>query len=338
MSAAEATLDFLTIGEVLVDFSSTAPGPQGFPQYEALPGGAVANVAVALARWGRRSGFLGSVGEDALGRMLAATLAQAGVQCRILTTPRPTSLALVSLAEGGERGFAFYWEGTASAALDRRLAEPEACAGARIFHAGSVSLSTPASREVTLAAVRSARQGGAVISFDANLRPALWGQPGLAREPILEAMRLADIVKLSEEELGFLAGPSEGSRSLRRDDPETRERMLQLRAATGVELLFVTFGRDGCRWLGRQGAGSLDSLPVRALDTTGAGDCFMAGILDAYLALNLPVGALALDDYLAMARRGVTAGALSTERRGGIPSIPAAAAVQARLPVTAPGS
>jgi sugar/nucleoside kinase (ribokinase family) len=323
-----AGLDFLAIGEVLVDFSSTAAGPQGFPQYEALPGGAVANVAVAMARWGRRSGFLGCVGEDALGRMLTATLAQAGVDCRIRSMPRPTSLAMVSLAEGGERSFAFYWEGTSSAALDRGLADPDACAGSRIFHSGSVSLSTPPSREVTLAAMRSAKDGGAVLSFDANLRPALWGPSGPDREPLLEAMRLADIVKLSEEELGFLAGLPAGG-ELRRDDPETRERMLQVRAATGVELLFVTFGRDGCRWLGGQGAGGLASLPVRALDTTGAGDCFMAGILDAFLALNLAVGDLGPGDYRAMARRGVAAGALSTERRGGIPSIPAAAAIQA---------
>ena len=332
MGPSESSLDFLTIGELLVDFSSTAAGPQGFPQYEALPGGAVANVAVAMARWGRRSGFLGCVGEDALGRMLTATLERAGVDCRILASSRPTSLALVSLAEGGERSFAFYWEGTASAALDRRLADPGACLGARIFHAGSVSLSTPGSRAATLAAVRAAKAAGAVISFDPNLRPALWGpEPGLAREAILEAMALADIVKLSGEELGFLAGLPEGVADLNRDDPETGRRMAQLRAATGVELLFATFGRDGCRWLGRDGAGSLASLPVQALDTTGAGDCFMAGILDAYLGLDLAVRDLRAGDYRAMARRGVTAGALSTERRGGIPSIPSREAIQATV-------
>jgi sugar/nucleoside kinase (ribokinase family) len=327
-------MDFLTIGELLVDFSQTTPGPQGYPQYEALPGGAPANVAVALAQWGLRSGFIGNVGGDALGAMLARALGQAGVDCsRLLPSPRPTSLAMVSLAGDGDRSFAFYWQDTSCSTLDPGLADPASCTGARVFHFGSVTLSTAQSRRTTLDAVRAARAAGAVISFDANLRPALWaGQPELAREPMLEAMQLSHIVKLSEEELYFLCGRRAAAATIRRDDPATLRLMTELRAATGVPLLFVTFGRDGCRWQGPAGAGCLDTLEVRPVDTTGAGDCFTAGVLCQFLALGREPQDLGPADCLAMARRGVTCGALSTEKRGGIPSIPTLAEVAARLP------
>jgi sugar/nucleoside kinase (ribokinase family) len=322
-------MDFLTIGEVLVDFSQTAPGPQGFPQYEALPGGAPANVAAALAKWGRRSGIIGQLGQDALGRLLASTLEQAGVDTsRLRPSPERTSLAMVSLSAEGERSFAFYWKDTSCASLDPSLTDPSISTGSRIFHFGSVTLSTPRSRATTLAAVRTAKASGACISFDANLRPGLWaGGAQEARDPILEAMGLADLVKLSEEELGFLCG---SSLELRRDDPATRREMTQLRSATGTPLLFVTFGKHGARWEGPHGSGSVDSLPVRALDTTGAGDCFMAGVLQQWLATSGPVDRLNAADYASMARHGCAAGALSTLVRGGIPSIPALAEIVAK--------
>jgi len=326
-------MDFLTIGELLVDFCQTAPGPHGYPQYEAMPGGAPANVAVAMAKWGLRAGFIGNVGQDALGAMLAATLEQNGVDCsRLLPSRQTTSLAMVSLAPDGDRSFAFYWKDTSCATLEARLAE-SGNVGSRIFHFGSVTLSTPQSRETTLAAVRAARDGGAIISFDANLRPGLWAwEPERAREPILEAMALSGIVKLSEEELYFLAGIQAAPGAMLRDDPRTGRLMAGLREDTGVELLFVTFGSEGARWLGRRGEGALDSLKVKAVDTTGAGDCFMAGVLSRFLALGRDLPELSAGDCLEMARRGVTAGALSTTRRGAIPSIPALDEIALRLP------
>jgi sugar/nucleoside kinase (ribokinase family) len=327
-------MDFLTIGELLVDFSQTTPGPQGFPQYEALPGGAPANVAVAMAKWGLRSGFIGNVGGDALGAMLAATLDRAGVDTsRLKPCPLPTSLAMVSLAADGDRSFAFYWKDTSCSTLEAGLADPGTCAGSRVFHFGSVTLSTPRSRATTLAAARAAKAGGAVVSFDANLRPGLWDyRPEQAREPMLEAMGLADLVKLSEEELYFLAGEPAEPGGIRRDAPRTLELIADLRLRCGVEALFVTFGKDGCRWQGRDGGGALDTLPVRPVDTTGAGDCFMAGTLWEFLALRRGASELRAEDLLAMARRGVASGALSTEKRGGIPSIPTLEEVKARWP------
>jgi fructokinase len=334
MDEARTEMDFLTIGELLVDFCQTTTGPHGYPQYEALPGGAPANVAAAMAIWGLRSGFIGNVGQDALGVMLTDTLKQAGVDCtRLLPSREPTSLAMVSLAPDGDRSFAFYWKDTSCSTLDLNLAEPSSCAGSRIFHFGSVTLSTPGSREATLGAVRAAKAAGAVISFDANLRPGLWAwEPERARAPILAAMQLSNLVKLSEEELYFLANSKVATGDIHRDDPRTGQLLSQLFDATGVELLFVTFGKEGARWQGRHGVGCQDSLKVNALDTTGAGDCFTAGVLHQFVTLNRKLHELSADDYLTMACQGVTAGALSTEKRGGIPSIPSMTEIKARLP------
>lgn len=333
MDKARTEMDFLTIGELLVDFCQTTTGPHGYPQYEALPGGAPANVAAALAKWGLRSGFIGNVGQDALGAMLSTTLQKAGVDCtRLLPSRQLTSLAMVSLAPDGDRSFAFYWKDTSCSTLDLNLAKPSVCSGSRIFHFGSVTLSTPASRETTLEAVRAAKATGAIISFDANLRPGLWAwETERARAPILEAMQLADIVKLSEEELAFLADLKTTPGGIHRDDPGTGQLLAHLFDTTGVELLFVTFGQEGARWHGRRGVGCLDSLQVKALDTTGAGDCFTAGVLHRFATLDRKLQELDAADYLAMARQGVTAGALSTEKRGGIPSIPTQEEIQARL-------
>lgn len=328
------TMDFLTIGELLVDFCQTTAGPHGYPQYEALPGGAPANVAAAMAKWGNRTGFIGNVGQDALGTMLADTLRTAGVDCsRLLPSREATSLAMVSLAPDGDRSFAFYWRDTSCATLEAGLADPQICAGGRVFHFGSVTLSTPQSRQTTMAAVAAARAAGSVVSFDANLRPALWSwETDQARGPILDAMKLSDIVKLSEEELYFLAGIEAAPGSIKRDDTQTGELMERLVRDTGVALLFVTFGREGCRWLGKTGQGCRDSLKVQAIDTTGAGDCFMAGVLHKFLSLGKRLADLTADDFAAMARQGVVSGALSTEKRGGIPSIPTLSDVAARLP------
>lgn len=333
MCAPQTEMAFLTIGELLVDFCQTTPGPHGYPQYEALPGGAPANVAAAMAKWGLRAGFIGNIGQDSLGSMLTSTLQKAGVDCtRMLPSQDPTSLAMVSLAPDGDRSFAFYWKDTSCSTLDAGLAQPEKCAGSRIFHFGSVTLSTRKSYETTMAAVRVAKAAGAVISFDANLRPGLWAwEPERARGPILEAMGLADIVKLSEEELCFLTGVKAAAGEIHRDDPRTIQLMSQLRDSTGVELLFVTFGREGGRWLGRHGAGCQDSLEVKAIDTTGAGDCFMAGVLYQFITLNRAPQDLNVEACRTMARHGVVAGALSTERRGGIPSIPSLEEIQDHL-------
>lgn len=330
-----STIDFLTIGELLVDFCQTGRGPNGFPLYEALPGGAPANVAAALAIWGLKVGFIGNVGSDALGTMLSETLGLAGVDCsRLLPSRQPTSLALVSLAADGDRSFAFYWKDSSCSTLSPALATPEICTGARVFHFGSVTLSTPRSRKTSLAAVRQARKSGSLVSFDANLRPALWSwQTKLARKAILAAMKLAHIVKLSEEELYFLSGIEISAGAIGRDDAKTSELMQALFTTSGVDLLFVTFGKDGCRWQGSAGSGILDSLAVNAIDTTGAGDCFMAGVIFKFLRLEKPLGELSADDYRVMALQGVTSGALSTEKRGGIPAIPALSAVMSRLPL-----
>ncbi len=203
-------LDIIACGELLIDFVSTESGVSlaQAPAFVKAAGGAPANVAVGVARLGYRAGFMGQVGDDDFGHYLADTLSANGVNTDGLcfSSEARTALAFVSLRADGERDFMFYRNPSAD-----MLWRPEDVAGnyaasTRIFHYGSISLIGEPSRSATLEALESARSGGALISYDPNLRMPLWRDPIRARNGILDGMAYADLVKVSEEELFFLTG------------------------------------------------------------------------------------------------------------------------------------
>ena len=320
---AQRSLDCLSFGELLVDFCQVGNNASGYPVYEANPGGAPANVAAALARWGLRSGFIGKVGRDALGRFLAATLAQCGVDCSwLLFSERPTTLAMVANGPGGERSFDFRRQGTADTDLRPGEVPPGWVAGTRIFHFGSVSLTTDPVRSATLEALAQARAAGALISFDPNLRPALWDSLEAARRWMLLGARGVDLLKVSGEELGFLGG---------REDLPLEQAARALRATCGARLLLVTLGAEGCLWLNGRDCGLVPAPRAEALDSTGAGDIFLAGVLFALLRCGRDLEALEPEELARIVRFGNAAGALSTETRGALPSIPDLAAISSCL-------
>lgn len=319
----EITHDCLCIGELLVDFCQTGTNASGYPVYEANPGGAPANVAVALARWGLRSGFIGKVGRDALGRFLADTLKDTGVDClHLLFSNRPTTMAMVSNTSGGERSFDFLRNGAADTDLHPDEIPAELAGSAHIFHFGSVSLTTDPVRSATLSAVEHAQAAGTLISFDPNLRPALWDSLEEAREWMLHGTRLADVVKVSEEELYFLLG-GEGL--------PLEPAMRSLYEQCGTQLLFVTLGEKGCYWMSARCSGTVQAPCVNAVDTTGAGDAFVAGVLFSLLRSGKALTELQPRDMDEMVRFANTAGALTTEKRGAIPAIPQLSAISASL-------
>ena len=305
-------IDVITCGELLIDFVALDAGVKlaEARTFERAAGGAPANVAVGLARFGRSSGFLGQVGDDDFGRFLAETLSAQGVNTDGLrfTTEARTALAFVSLRANGERDFMFYrhpsgdmlWQAT-----QRDLAIAATC---RIFHFGSISLITEPSRSSTLAAIDAARRAGALISYDPNLRLPLWPSESTARDRILEGLTQANIVKLSREELDFLTGE--------RDDPLSGAARIWHDAAS---LLVVTDGAAGCSWFTRDATGHLPGFPVTPRDTTGAGDAFVAGLLSGLLDTDLRLEPVSLTQSL---RRANAAGALTVTRHGAIPAIP----------------
>jgi fructokinase len=317
-------VEVVALGEALVDLVSTRSGVrlEAAPAFQKAAGGAPANVAVGLARLGRRVAFVGALATDPLGEFLAETLRRAGVSTSgICRSCRPTALALVAVAGDGDREFLFYGERPAHLELRLTPRMRALIRRARVLHVGSISLIAEPARSATLDAIRLARQAGVVCSYDPNLRRHLWADLPTARRRVQEVLRLADIVKVNAEELAFLTGTPSTAAGLRR------------LAAAGPRLAVATLGAAGCAYTGPGGDGKVPGYPARVADTTGAGDAFVAGMLHGLLAAS-PRGAVAipgpdqLERILAFAN---ATAALSTERRGGIPSLPSRRRVQAFL-------
>ena len=293
--------------------------------FERAAGGAPANVAAGFARLGGASSFVGKVGADEFGWFLRDALAQAGVETSHLyaTEEAQTGLAFISLRADGERDFFFYRQPAADMLL-RPAEVPEALlAQCRIFHFGSVSLIASPAREATLAAAAFAGRRGRLVSFDPNLRPPLWPSLAAARDQILAGLALANLLKVSGEELVFIAERQEHDAAIAwlfREYPDLR-------------LIATTLGRDGCLLATRGGTVALPGFPIEAVDTTGAGDGFTAGllyVLNAGLAAEgsaaewEPGGGL----LPAAGRFANAVGALVATKRGGIPAMPDRAAVE----------
>jgi len=311
--------DAICMGELLIDFVPVTTGTDLLtaPAFQKAAGGAPANVAVGLARLGTNSALMGRASEDGFGSFLIRTLEDAGVDTSLIRRSRRTRtpLAFVSLAEDGEREFLFY--GDPSAGFSHEDLDFNAITKAKLLHFGSIGLIPEQSCAATLSAVDAARGHGLHVSFDANLRLDLWPRPDAAREAILEGIERATIVKLSDDELEFLTGSR---------DPITGARRL---FHTGLTLMVVTHGRDGCTFVTTETDGKAPSFKVNPVDATGAGDAFMAGLLTGLL--EHPDEPLTSQRLYTMCRFANAAGALATTQRGGIPGLPNRAAVTALI-------
>ena len=313
--------DALCYGDLIIDFVPLENGqPLGeVAAFARAAGGAAANVAVGLARLGVKSAFMGKVGDDPFGHFLAQTLEGDGVDTGPLRfeTKARTALAFVSLMADGERDFMFYKHPSADHFFTPDEIDVGAIGAAKIFHFDSLTMIEPTPRATALAAVGHAAAAGCTISYDVNLRAPLWeGDLAGARAVIEAGLRQAHIVKMSEEELHFLTGKAE---------PEALRGLWHDAMRLGI----VTQGAGGAVVVRPGRVAHVPSHPVRPIDTTGAGDGFVAGLL-AGLIEN--PGALDDDDaLLAIVRFANAVGALATTGRGAIPSLPRRAAVDAFL-------
>jgi fructokinase len=275
------------LGEALIDFVADVTGVtlEECPGFRKAAGGAPANVAAGLARLGVPVAFAGKVGEDPFGRFLEHTLSAAGVD----TSPMRfdlearTGLAFVSLMANGERDFVFFRHPSADMRLRPEELPSDLFAEAQTFHFGSISLIGEPSRSATLAAARAARERGCLVSYDPNLRLPLWPSPEAAREQALAAMPLADLVKVSVEEVEFLLGGS----------PRDAARML---LKSGPRLVNVTAGADGCEAFWEDRSLAVPGFHVPVVDTTGAGDGWVAGFIASLLEYGIDGGRRTADD------------------------------------------
>lgn len=312
------TLDVVSIGEILIDFVGKDKGFRlsEVQEFRRAAGGGPANVAVGVARLGGRAGFIGKVGRDAFGDHLKEVLEENGVDVRgLLWDPEAnTTLVFVALDQRVVPEFVFYRRGTADTRLSPEELPPDVLKATRILHFSSVSLTVEPARSATLEAVRAAKGEGAVVSFDPNLRLSLWPSRERARKEILAAVSLADVIKLNEEELQFLSGFKEEMAA-----------GIAFLLEKGPKLMAVTRGEQGAWVAGKRGKVLSPPFPVNPVDTTGAGDAFMAGMLT-ILAGALEQG-VALEDLdkewlVKLGRWGNAAAALTCTRPGVIPALP----------------
>lgn len=304
--------DVIALGECLVDFVCTEAA--GKLHLEGNPGGAPANVLAIAAKLGRSTALVSKVGADHFGAFLRGHVAAAGIGTQyLLQDPlHPTTLAIVRLDEAGNRDFTFYRDRTADVMLAPEDLPLDAICAARVLHFGSLSLTCEPARAATLAAVRAARDAGVTISYDPNLRPPLW--PGLdaARTQLLAGLALADLVKVSEEELVFLTG-----------EPALDAGAGMLFNRFPLRLLAVTRGPQGGVLYTRAASVGAPTFDTPCVDTTGAGDAFWGAALTWLLEQGRAVEALTKADLAALLDFANAAGSLATTKRGAIPAMPA---------------
>lgn len=315
-------------GEALIDMLAQPPAspdePRNFLQFA---GGAPANVAVAAARLGADVHFAGMLGHDMFGDFLFDSLANAGVatDCIARTAEAKTALAFVALDEHGERSFSFYRPPAADLLFRAADFAPACFEGTGVFHVCSNSLTEADIAEATYEGMRRARAAGAIVSIDLNLRPALWPQGEDPSPRLWQALDEADLVKLSREELEYLAGPLGGEAAV-------MQRLWQQRA----QILVVTDGARPIAWDTRSATGTVDTFQVTPLDTTAAGDAFVGGLLFHLARHDTDRDGFARftaspQQVAASLRFAAAVGALAVTRKGAFAAMPSVDEVNALL-------
>lgn len=307
-------LDVTALGELLIDFTCLDAGDQDYPVMEAHPGGAPANFLAAIAKLGGKTALLAKVGSDTFGRQLCRTLDTAGIETRgiVLTDDVFTTLAFVTLDEGGNRSFSFARKPGADTQLRFDELDLNLIEDAKVFHFGTLSLTHEPARSATYKAVEYAKSLGKLITFDPNLRLPLWSNQNDAKAQMLWGLTQADVVKISDDEVEFLFGlkPQGGAEHI----------LSHYNAA----LVFVTCGSQGCWYKTSTVCGHAD-IPrgIQPLDTTGAGDIFGGTAVWRLLQTGKRPEHLTAQELADISRFACAAASLSTTKAGGISGVPA---------------
>ncbi len=268
--------DVVALGELLIDFTENGLSDQGNPLLEANPGGAPCNVLSMLANFGRKTAFIGKVGNDGFGNLLEKAIVEQGISAEGLKKDNEihTTLALVLKLANGDRDFAFYRNPGADVNLKPEEIDENLIKGSRLFHFGSLSLTDEPARSATIKAISLAKENGLLISFDPNLREPLWPTLDAAKEQIDYGMKQADIMKISDNEIQWFTGKEdfdEGIKYLQENYPN-------------LKMICLSMGPDGSRaYCNGLRVEAPAFLQKGTIETTGAGDTFCAGMLNSVL-------------------------------------------------------
>lgn len=306
----------ISMGDCIIDFLPAAPGSM---TYTAKTGGAPVNVCAAVAKLGKKACFLGKLADDAFGRFLLNELQTFGIDTSLTVMDKKckTGLAFVTLSGNGDREFFFYRDMPADANLSPAEVKEEMFSRGDVLHFCSVSLPESPTRHAIKRAAGYAREKGALVSFDVNVRLNLWQDENALKSAIAEFLPLADIVKVTDDELEFITGLS--------DEKEGIKRLFG--QATNAKVVFVTRGANGSAVYDRAMNGrSYAAYPAEVADTTGAGDCFIGSIIAHLLSGGTELTAAGLEKATEFA---VRACACVISKKGGAPSMPSREEVEA---------
>ena len=290
------------LGDAVVDLI-----PDGKNHYLRCAGGAPANVAVGIARLGGESAFIGRVGKDPLGEFMQQTLQQENVQTShmILDPQQRTSTVIVGL-DNGERSFTFMVNPSADQFL--QVADLPNFQANEWLHCCSIALINNPSRETTFEAIRRIKAAGGFFSFDPNLRESLWSSFDDMKQTVMQAVALADVLKFSEEELTLLT-----------DTQTLDDAFEKITALYPEKLIIVTLGKNGARYHLAGKKGIVAGKALKPVDTTGAGDAFVGGLL---AGLSQHANWKEISVLEQILRQANACGALATTAKGAMSALP----------------
>jgi fructokinase len=300
-------MDICTLGEMVVDLTPVGKSKNGNTIYEQNPGGAPANVACAAAKLNVDTAIITMLGRDQFGACLAETLKRCGV-CMdgVKYCDERTGIAIITLSETGNRSFVFYRNPCADQMLSEKDVSLELIERCKIFHFSSVSLASEISAKATLYALMHAREKGRLISFDVNYREMLAADTVQYKKLIESVLPSVDILKVSEDESQIFSGLE--------DIEQAAARFYGL----GIKMVVITLGPRGCYYLHGKSAGYVPAYDLKAVDTTGAGDNFVAAMLARFVTMKKSIDKLDREDVIEMLEYANAAGSICASRYGTI--------------------
>lgn len=311
--------DVVALGELLIDFTENGTSGQGNPVYEANPGGAPCNVLAMLQKAGRKTAFIGKVGQDIFGNRLRAVLDEVGIDTSNLVVDQDvrTTLAFVETLPGGDRDFSFYRNPGADMMLKEEDLQNDLIRNAEVFHFGTLSMTHEEVRRATKKAVAIAKESGALISFDPNLRPPLWKSLDAAKEQVAYGLSQCDILKISDNEIQWFTGEDDFDAGIQK-----------LKEQYQIPLIMLSMGRDGSRaYYEDLRVEVAPFLQDTTIETTGAGDTFGACCLHHVLKYGLDnLDEEKLTEMLTFAN---AAASIITTRKGALRVMPGVEEVEA---------
>lgn len=320
-AAKRSLYDVVTFGEILIDFTWQGVNENGQALFAQNPGGAPANVAVATARLGGHTAFIGKAGKDMHGEFLKSVLEKENVETAgmILDKKYFTTLAFVSVDENGERNFSFARKPGADTRIEKEEIDVDILDKTKVFHIGSLSLTDQPARDTTIYAIRRAKEKGSIISYDPNYRASLWKDEETAKKQMRSLIPYVDIMKISDEETELLTG--------KKNPEEAAKRLF----GQGVKIVAVTLGSEGAYLYCKEGGAYVPGFVSKAVDTNGAGDSFWGGFLYRISAEEKRPELFTMEELKEYVRFGNAVASLCVEKKGAIPAMPSLAQVEERM-------